>query len=383
VLAILSALMAFASISTDLYLPAMPTISRAFGAGQGEMEVTISGYLAGFSLGQLFWGPVSDRYGRRLPVAAGVLLFIVGSAGCALASDAAMMIGWRVVQAVGASAGVVLARAMVRDLYPGERGAQMLSTLMTVMAIAPLIGPTVGGQLLGLGDWRLIFWVLVAVGVATVASLIGLPETFPQERRNRAPLSEALKGYAALLRDRRLLALAGTGGFFYAGTFAYIAGSPFAYIAHYHVPARYYGLLFGAGIVGIMIMNLVNARLVVRVGSLKLMRIGAGVAAAAGVALAICASTRLGGLVGLAAPMFLFVSVTGMIIANAVALAMSADASRAGAISALVGATQYGMGMLGSAVAGALADGTPAPFTWVVAISGLGCLLCACLAGRR
>jgi DHA1 family bicyclomycin/chloramphenicol resistance-like MFS transporter len=137
ILATLSALLGFASISTDFYLPAMPTMPRSLGASPGAMGWTISAYLVGFSLGQLVWGPIGDRYGRRLPVAVGLILFIVGSAGCGLSTNATMIIYCRVVQAIGACAGVVLARAMIRDLYEGDRAAQMLSTLMTVMAIAP------------------------------------------------------------------------------------------------------------------------------------------------------------------------------------------------------------------------------------------------------
>ena len=182
VLAVLSTLMGFASISTDLYLPAMPAMSRALSADAGTVEWTISGYLIGFSLGQLLWGPIGDRHGRRAPVAIGLLLFVIGSAGCALAGSAWAMIGWRVVQAVGACAGVVLARAMVRDLYESYRAAQMLSTLMTVMAIAPLLGPILGGQILAFAGWRAIFWTLVGIGLATLAALFTLPETLPRER---------------------------------------------------------------------------------------------------------------------------------------------------------------------------------------------------------
>ena len=141
VLAVLSMLMGFASISTDLYLPAMPLMAQSLVAETGMIELTISGYLIGFSLGQLLWGPISDRYGRRPSVAAGLVLFVFGSAGCALATSAQILIAWRVVQAVGACAGVALSRAMVRDFYQGNRAAQMLSTLITVMTIAPLIGP--------------------------------------------------------------------------------------------------------------------------------------------------------------------------------------------------------------------------------------------------
>ena len=149
--------MGFTSISTDLYLPALPAMAAALGTGAGTMELTISSYLIGFTAGQLLWGPVGDRYGLRRPVALGLALFVVGSAGCALSGNAAQMVAWRVVQAVGACAGVVLARAMVRDLCEGDRAARMLSTLMTAMAVAPLLGPILGGQILALAGWRAIF----------------------------------------------------------------------------------------------------------------------------------------------------------------------------------------------------------------------------------
>jgi Bcr/CflA subfamily drug resistance transporter len=184
---VLSTLLAFASISTDLYLPALPTMAAALHADAGTIALTIAGYLVGFSVGQLLWGPVGDRYGRRGPVAIGLLLFVLGSAGCALSATAGQMIGWRVVQAVGACAGVVLARAMVRDLYPRDRAAQMLSTLMTVMAVAPLVGPMLGGQILAFAGWRAIFWTLVAVGLATLAALFALRASGATAKPWRAP----------------------------------------------------------------------------------------------------------------------------------------------------------------------------------------------------
>jgi MFS transporter, DHA1 family, multidrug resistance protein len=234
VLIVLSTLLGFASISTDLYLPAMPAMGRTLGADAGTVEWTVSGYLIGFSLGQLLWGPVGDRFGRRLPVAIGLMLFVVGSAGCAMAGSAWQMIGWRVVQAIGACAGVVLARAMVRDLYEGERAAQMLSMLMTVMATAPLLGPIVGAQILALAGWRAIFWTLVGIGLATLAALFTLPETLPRERRNAEKLARAFARYGELLRHRALLGYAGAGGFFYGGMFAYVAGTPLAYISYFY-----------------------------------------------------------------------------------------------------------------------------------------------------
>src|SRR4051794_38991777 len=320
VLAILSALMGFASISTDLYLPAMPAMVRALGADAGTVELTVSGYLIGFSLGQLFWGPIGDRFGRRLPVAIGLVLFVIGSAGCALAGNVGALIGWRIVQAVGACAGVVLARAMVRDLYAGARAAQMLSTLMTVMAIAPLLGPIVGGQILALAGWRAIFWTLVGIGLLTLAAVFTLPETLSRERRNPETLARAFARYGELVRHRALLGYAGAGGFFYGGLFAQVAGTPFAYIGYHHVSPQLYGVLFAAGIVGIMATNLVNARVVTRVGGDRLLRAGTVAAALAGVAVAVAVTawTGWGGLAGLVVPLFVFVSATGLIVANSI-----------------------------------------------------------------
>lgn len=382
-LAILAALMGFASISTDLYLPAMPAMARALGAGAGSVEWTISGYLIGFSVGQLLWGPVSDRFGRRLPVAAGLVLFVIGSAGCALSGSVPAIIFWRVVQALGACASVVLARAMVRDLYAGARAAQMMSTLMTVMAIAPLLGPLVGGQILAASGWRAIFWVLVAVGTATLAALFTIPETLPAERRRVQPLWRALLGYGALLRDPAILASIGAGGFFYGGMFAFIAGSPFAYVTYHHVSPQAYGLLFGLSVVGIMGANLVNARLVVRLGADRLLRRGTLGAAAAGLLLAVTARTDWGGLWGLVLPLFAFASATGFIVANSIANALARRPDRAGAVSALVGAAQYGAGIASSALVGAFADGTPWPMGWVIAAAGLGSALSFWALSRR
>ena len=375
VLAVLSALMGFASISTDLYLPAMPSMAEDLGADAGGMELTVSGFLIGFSLGQLLWGPLGDRYGRRLPVAVGLVLFVIGSAGCALSGSATEMISWRVVQAVGACSGVVLSRAMVRDLYEGNRAAQMLSTLITVMAVAPLLGPIIGGQVMAIAGWRMIFWLLVVVGLVTLAALFSIPETLSARRRNQASLMSAFTGYLDLLSSRRLLGFAATGGFFYAGIYAYIAGTPFAFIQFYHVPPQFYGVLFALGIVGIMLANVLNARLVTRFGGLRLLKIGTGGAAVCGAVLVVTGTTGWGGLAGIAIPLFLFVSWSGLIVANSIGGALQGFPDRAGAASALVGALHYGSGIIGSAAVSILADGSPMPLALVVAVAGIGSFL--------
>lgn len=382
VLAVLSALMGFASISTDFYLPAMPTMAAAFGVDAGIVEFTITGYLIGFSLGQLFWGPVSDRHGRRVPVAAGLVLFILGSVGCALSGSAEAIIGWRIVQALGAAAGVSISRAIVRDLYEGPRAARMLSTLMVIMAIAPLLGPIVGAQVAAVAGWRAIFWMLVVFGLGSAAALFTIPETLPPARRNQDPLVRAFAQYAKLLTGRRLLGYVGAGGFFYAGMFAYIAGTPFAYITYHHLPAEYYGVFFGAGIVGIMGTNLLNARLVGHFGSDRLLIGGTLVAALAGGATAIVTFTGWGNLGGLFLTLFVFLSCTGFIVANSIAGALADFPAEAGAVSALVGALQYGSGIAGSGLVGLFADGTPWPMGWVIALAGIGSACCAVLLSK-
>lgn len=380
VLAILSFLMAFASISTDIYLPAMPTMSTALGTSPGALAWTVSGYLIGFSLGQLVWGPISDRFGRRKPIAIGVVIFMLGSVGCAVSGSLTTLIGWRLVQAFGACAGVVLSRAMVRDLYSGDEAARMISTLMVAMGVAPLLGPIVGGQILAVAGWRPIFWTQVAAGGVILGAVLILPETLAITRRQTSSLLQIVSRYGGLLFHRRFMANTCAGGFFFFGTFAYVAGSPFAYITYYHVPPGLYGFLFGAGIIGVMTGSFVNARLVTRFGAARLLYGGSLIGMLAGVVLALTSRTDIGGFAGLFIPLLVYVSMTGLVIANSFAGALAEFPAMAGSASALVGALQYGSGMLGTALVGWFADGTPWPLGCIILAAGIGSVVCARLA---
>lgn len=375
--AILGTLMAFASISTDMYLPAMPQMVSVLGASAGQLEWTISGYLIGFCVGQLVWGPISDRYGRRLPVAAGLVIFLIGSADCAMAHSAIILIGWRVVQALGASASVVIARAIVRDLYRGDRAAKLMSTLMTVMAIAPLVGPSAGGLILHIATWRAIFWVLVGVGIVTLLALWTLPETLARPARIRAPLSDAVRTYGRLLRHRTLLGYGSVAGLYFGASFAYVTGSPFLYITYFQLSPQWYGAAFAAGIVGIMLANQVNVRLLTRYSGTTLIRAGASAAALAASAAALDTWSGWGGVAGVVAPLLVVVAANGFISANAIAGALSCFDEGAGAVSALLGSAQYGAGMIGSALVGYFAGDTPLPLDGVIAVMCIGCMLCA------
>lgn len=374
-LLILSALMSFASISTDMYLPALPTIARALQTSSASIELTFSAFLIGFSLGQLLWGPLSDRYGRRRPIAVGLLLFSVGSAGCALSLSVEQMMGWRIVQALGACVGPVLSRAMVRDLYGREDAARMLSTLILIMGVAPLLGPLLGGQILVFWSWQGIFWTLTAVGVLTLFSLLALPESLPPARRSHTPLRHTLAGYLALFGDVRLMGYALSGGFFYAGAYAFIVGTPFAYIEYYRVSPQAYGWLFALNIAGMMLTNYINARLLRRVGSERLFRLGTWILAVSGGVLVVNARFAWGGLPGLLVPLFFYMSMNGLIVANSVAGALAAFPHKAGSASSLLGALHYGSGIFSAALVGRCADGTPWPMAWIMGAAGLGSLL--------
>jgi len=379
---ILSALMSFASISTDIYLPALPTISTALHTTPERVELTFSAFLIGFSLGQLLWGPISDRVGRRLPVAIGLILFIVGSIGCALSQTVNDMMLWRVVQAVGACVGPVLSRAMVLDLYGRERSARVLSTLILIMGVAPLVGPLMGGQLLKFWSWHAIFWSLVLIGVLTLLSLLALPESLPVNERSTVPLRQTLSNYVRLMVDPRLMTYALAGGFFYGGVYAFIVGTPFAYINYYHISPQAYGWFFGINIVGMMLANFINRRLVTRYGSQTLFQAGIWVLALSGLVLAGDGWFGWGGLPGLVIPIFFYVAMNGFIVANSVASALAPFPKQTGAASSLLGAIHYGSGILTAAMVSWFSDGTPWTMAWIMAAAGLGSLVSALMALR-
>jgi DHA1 family bicyclomycin/chloramphenicol resistance-like MFS transporter len=376
-LLVLSGLMSLGSLSTDMYLPALPAIGEAYDVTMSGVQLTLTTFLIGFCGGQLIWGPIGDRYGRRFPAALGLFIFAVGSVGCALSGSIGQMIVWRAFQAFGASAGPVLARAMVRDLYGRQQAARMLSVLILVMGIAPLLGPLLGGYVLVHWTWQGIFWVQAALGVGGIIGLGVIRETLALSQRTRLGLTEMLISYCQLGTQRRLLGYGLASGFYYGATYAYLAGSPFAYIKLYNVPPQLYGWLFGLNIIGMMAMNALNTRFVMSVGSDRMLRYGVGAIAVAGLVLAFNARTGFGGLIGLVAPIFVVISMNGAVVANSVAGALSAYPRKAGAASAVVGAMQFGMGTLTTAMTGWFANGTAFPFAAIIAVSGIGGLAAA------
>jgi MFS transporter, DHA1 family, multidrug resistance protein len=379
---LLSVLLGFASISTDFYLPALPQMGESLGASQGMLELTVSGYLLGFSLGQLFWGPVSDRFGRKVPLMIGIAVFIVGAAGCALATDATQLIGWRVLQALGASAAVVLGRAMVRDLFEQDEAARMISTLMMIMGVAPMVGPIAGAQILALSSWHMIFWTLTLIGLCTLLGVTRVGESFPASYRANASLGQAFREYPHHFRNRRLMAYVGALGCFGAGVFAYVSGSSFVFIDVFSLTPSQYGLAFATGIVGIVLANALNRRLVLRWGSQTMMIWGTAIGAAAGFATLLVSATGFGGLPAIATTLFIYIAMNGFIGANAIAGGLGSVERGTGSASALLGFAQYGGGMIGSTLVGTFSNGTPMPMAFVIAGGAGGACFCAVFLSR-
>lgn len=362
---ILSALMAITSLSTDIYLPAMPVMATDL---QGDAELTITGFLIGFCIAQLVWGPVSDHFGRRLPLFIGMVLFIAGSVGCALSTDIVQIVFWRVFQALGACTGPMLARAMIRDLFSRTRAAQMLSTLMIIMAVAPIAGPLIGGQMIKVTSWHTIFWLLAIIGVLMLVSLFWLEETLPAEKRVKASLSGAFANYAILLRNASFMRFTLCLTFYYVAAYAFITGSPFVYIRYFGVDPQHYGWLFAVNIIGLMAVSVVNRRLVHRYPLESLLRFAVFAASLAAVILAAATGFGFGGIGLIVVAVFVFFSMNGIIAATSTACALDAVPNVAGSASALMGSLQYGSGIISSLLLALLSDGTPWTMGWIMAV---------------
>ncbi|OAT22889.1 Bcr/CflA family multidrug resistance transporter [Buttiauxella gaviniae ATCC 51604] len=362
---ILSALMAFTSLSTDIYLPAMPLMAQDL---HGNAELTITGFLMGFCVAQLIWGPLSDHFGRRLPLFIGMGLFMIGSVGCALSTDISQIVFWRVFQALGACTGPMLARAMIRDLFSRTRAAQMLSTLMIIMAIAPIAGPLLGGQMIKITSWHAIFWLLAVIGGMMFISLFWLPETLPQEKRVKASLPSAFRNYYALLTNTTFMRFTLCLTFYYVAAYAFITGSPFVYITYFGVEPQHYGWLFALNIVGLMGMSVINRRLVQRYPLEVLLKFAVVTAAVAALVLAAAAKLEIGGLILIVAAVFVFFSMNGIIAATSTAAALDSVPNVAGSASAFMGSLQYGSGIISSLLLALLSDGTPWTMAWIIGL---------------
>jgi MFS transporter, DHA1 family, multidrug resistance protein len=368
---ILGALSAFGPLAIDFYLPAFPAMAQAFATDEKHVQATLAAYFLGLSIGQLAYGPVADRFGRRKPLLFGVALFTLASLACAYAPNLDTLIVARFVQALGGCAGMVLSRAIVSDKCDPVASAKVFSQLMLVMGLAPILAPMLGGVLVNVAGWQSIFLALSLFSAASLLAVsLGLPESLPAHMP-RQPLSGALRQYLRLLADRVFIGHALTGGIAIAGMFAYIAGSPFVFIKLYGVPAEHYGWLFGTNAAGFILVAQVNARLLAKRGPAFLLVRAVWLYLAAGLALLAVAALRPAQLWPLLVPLFVCIASLGCIIPNASACAMSGQGARAGSASALMGCVQFSVAAGAASLVGVLHDGTAVPMTLVISLCGV------------
>lgn len=354
---LLGALTALAPLSIDMYLPSLPGLQQVFSASAAQVQFTLATFFAAYALGQLFWGPLSDRYGRKPPLYAALVLYIVASLACAWATSIEQLMLFRFLQALGACAGAVIARAIVRDQYDGMPAARLFAAMMLVMGVAPMVAPLIGGQLLRLADWTRIFQLLAVIGLLVlVAAHRRLRESHAPDRRVRLTWRAVLRGYARLLQDPRFRQLALVGGFVMAALYAYIAGAAFVFIEVYAVTPQTFAWLFGLNAFWFIAGTQVNSRLLGRHTSARLLSWAlAGLLAGCLLLVGVTAS-GCGGLPLFVLVLYLSTISMGFILPNATVLVLSPFAREAGAASALYGMTQSALGALAAFALALLPD---------------------------
>ena len=359
VLGLLSAIGPFA---IDMYLPALPTIGASLGADIGAVQMSLMAFFIALGFGQLFYGPLSDRVGRKLPLYWGLGLFALASVGCALASDVHTLIGLRFLQGLGAAGSTVIPRAVVRDLHTGHEAARLMSLLMLVFSISPILAPLVGSAVIAWSSWRGVFWAVTLAALAGLAlTRCVLKETRPAGARAHSSLGSALRGYMVLLRDTHYLGLVMIGGTAMGGFFTYLANSSFVLMGHYGLTSTQYSLAFGLNAVAFIGAAQFNGALGQRFGLVPVVK--KAVCACLVVMLALLAHYLLGGdrlgvLIGL---YFVASALMGMVIPTTSVLALEEHGAIAGTASALLGTLQMLTGAVMMGVVGQFADGTPLP----------------------
>lgn len=355
---VLGALIAVGPLTIDLYLPALPAIRADLETTSTGVQLTLTGTMLGMALGNLLVGPLSDMLGRRRPLLAGLLLHVVASVLCVVAPTIAVLATFRVLQGVAVAAAAVVATAVLRDLFSGAAFARLLSRLLLIPTATPILAPSLGGLVLRWTRWEGVFVVLAGFGVLLVAVVaVGLPETLAPQRRRPARVGATLRSYRALAGDRSFVGLVLVAGLTMAALLAYVAGSSFVFQEEYGLDEQQFGLLFGAGAVGLVVATQLNVWLLRRYAPQQILAAATVTGAVAGLALVWCSATGLGGLPGILVPLWLMIATVGLAFPNAPALAMSRHGEIAGTAAALLGAAQFGVGGLAAPVVGLLGTG--------------------------
>lgn len=359
---VLGTLIALGPLTIDMYLPAFPQLTEDLGASESSVQLTLTGMLAGLAFGQLLIGPLSDAFGRRRPLLAGLLVHGLASLLCALAPNVHLLAAVRVLQGFAGAAISVVALATIRDLFSGVAMARIMSRLMLVIGLAPIVAPSLGGLILEVTDWRGIFVVLAGAAVLLVGvAFWGLRETLPVERRRSAGLGATARTYRSLLSDRTFVALVLTGGLTFASIFAYVSGAPFVLQEGFGLSERSFGFVFGANALALTVLSQANPSLIRRFGQVNVVTGAIGASALAALALVVTGATGVGGLPGVLVPLAVVLGAAGVALPNTPSLALGRHGEAAGTASALLGFSQFGIGAAVAPLVGLFGSTSAAP----------------------
>jgi MFS transporter, DHA1 family, multidrug resistance protein len=366
---ILGALSAIGPLSIDMYLPALPKLTQDLSAGASLVQLTLTACLVGLAAGQVVAGPISDMWGRRRPMFAGIVVYTVASLLCVVAPTVQALVVLRFVQGAAGAACIVISRAIVRDMHDGAAAARFFSLLMLVNGMAPVAAPVIGGQVLRFTSWRGVFVVLTVMGALMAASVLGLRETLPRSERHTGGLRAALRTFRDLGTDRVFTGYALAGGLAFAAMFAYISGSPFVVQDIYGMSPQAYSLIFAVNSLGIIALGQLSGMLVGRVPMRTLLAAGLGTSVLGGLLLLVAVFGDLG-LPGVLTALFLVASAIGLVMPNSAALALTGRPPNvAGSASALFGLTQYVVGAAVAPLVGLAGSDSAVPMALVIGVS--------------
>ncbi len=372
ILGLLSMLM---PLAIDMYLPAMPLIAHEFGVTPGSVQMTLSAYVLGFSIGQLFYGPLADSLGRKPVILFGTFFFAAAAAACALSQSVEQLINMRFMHGLAAAAASVVINALMRDMFTKDDFSRMMSFVVLVMTVAPLLAPIVGGWLLLLFSWHAIFWSMtLAALVATVLVMLYIRETLPRERRQKFSLRTTIGNFGALFRHKRVFNYMLASGFSFAGMFSFLSAGPFVYINLNGVSPQNFGYYFALNVAFLFLITLINSRSVKRFGAQIMFRLGLIIQLLMAIWLLVVCSMGLGFwplVIGVAA----FVGCVAMVTSNGMAVILEDFPHMAGTASSLAGTLRFGVG----AIIGAVLSLSTFNSAWPMVISMAGCALCAML----
>ncbi|ULL18603.1 MFS transporter [Paenibacillus sp. H1-7] len=380
---ILGALASFGPLSIDMYLPALPTLADDLQTTPSLAQLSLTFCLLGLSLGQLLAGPLSDVRGRRKPLMVGLFVYMIASLLCAFSPSIWALIALRFIQGVAGAAGIVISRAIVRDMYSGTELTRFFTLLMLVNGVAPIFAPIAGGQLLRITAWPGVFVVLCLFGVLMLAAVwLALPETLPLERRSKGGIGNTLSTFRNLLGDRTFMGYALSQGFVIAAMFAYISGSPFVIQNIFGASPQMYSVFFAINGLGIIIAGQITGRLAGKVGEARLLVSGLVIAAVGGVTL-LAMILAGAGLYAILLPLFFVVSSVGIVSSTSFALAMQNQAQAAGSASALLGLLSFISGGVVAPLVGLGGGETAVPMGIVIAAADIAAMLCYVVMIRR